>query len=104
VTLEALAEPRAVERHVGFGGSHACVTACSPKLIAGRARGGRAAAYGRRTADERGLRPVPRALPSLQRARDAVLAHMTDDVDWPNAWEGGRVAGKEAVREYWTRQ
>jgi hypothetical protein len=35
---------------------------------------------------------------------DAVLAQMTDDVDWPNAWEGGRLAGRAAVREYWTRQ
>lgn len=35
---------------------------------------------------------------------DGVLASMTDDVDWPNAWEGGRVRGKEAVREYWLRQ
>ena len=39
-------------------------------------------------------------------ARDveAVLATMHADVDWPNAWEGGRVRGREAVREYWTRQ
>jgi ketosteroid isomerase-like protein len=29
---------------------------------------------------------------------------MADDVDWPNAWEGGRLAGKDAVRDYWTRQ
>jgi len=35
---------------------------------------------------------------------DAVLEAMTDDVDWPNAWEGGRLHGKQAVREYWTRQ
>jgi hypothetical protein len=35
---------------------------------------------------------------------DALLASMTDDVDWPNAWEGGRLAGREAVRGYWTRQ
>jgi hypothetical protein len=35
---------------------------------------------------------------------DAVLVAMTDDVDWPNAWEGGRLRGKEAVRDYWTRQ
>jgi hypothetical protein len=35
---------------------------------------------------------------------DALLAAMTPDVDWPNAWEGGRVAGREAVRDYWTRQ
>jgi hypothetical protein len=35
---------------------------------------------------------------------DAVLAAMTDDVDWPNAWEGGRLRGHEAVRDYWTRQ
>ena len=35
---------------------------------------------------------------------DAVLGAMTDDVDWPNAWEGGRLHGKEAVRAYWLRQ
>jgi hypothetical protein len=35
---------------------------------------------------------------------DAVLGAMTDDVDWPNAWEGGRLRGKDAVRDYWTRQ
>jgi hypothetical protein len=35
---------------------------------------------------------------------DAVLAAVTDDVDWPNAWEGGRVHGKAAMRSYWTRQ
>jgi hypothetical protein len=38
------------------------------------------------------------------RDMDAVLAAMTDDVDWPNAWEGGRLHGHEAVRDYWTRQ
>ena len=39
-------------------------------------------------------------------ARDiqAVLDTMTDDVDWPNGWEGGHVLGREAVREHWTRQ
>ncbi|WCB93960.1 hypothetical protein DSM104299_02687 [Baekduia alba] len=35
---------------------------------------------------------------------DAVLAALAPDVDWPNAWEGGRVAGHEGVRGYWTRQ
>jgi hypothetical protein len=35
---------------------------------------------------------------------DAVLARMTPDVDWPNAWEGGRVLGHAGVRDYWTRQ
>jgi ketosteroid isomerase-like protein len=34
----------------------------------------------------------------------AVLEAMHPDVDWPNAWEGGRVVGRDAVREYWTRQ
>jgi SnoaL-like domain len=38
------------------------------------------------------------------RAVDAVVAHMALDVDWPNAWEGGRVRGHEAVRDYWMRQ
>ena len=35
---------------------------------------------------------------------DAVLAHLAPDVDWPNAWEGGRVHGHDEVRDYWTRQ
>lgn len=35
---------------------------------------------------------------------DTVLDQMTGDVDWPNAWEGGRVRGHDAVRDYWTRQ
>jgi hypothetical protein len=25
-------------------------------------------------------------------------------VDWPNAWEGGRVHGHGEVRDYWSRQ
>ena len=35
---------------------------------------------------------------------DSALALMTQDVSWPKASEGGKVAGKEAVRAYWTRQ
>jgi hypothetical protein len=35
---------------------------------------------------------------------EAVLVQMTADVDWPNGWEGGRVAGRGAVRGYWLRQ
>ena len=35
---------------------------------------------------------------------DAALALMHPDVDWPNGMEGGRVLGRDAVREYWTRQ
>lgn len=47
-----------------------------------------------------------RALYTAFNARDAdaVLAATTEDVDWPNAWEGGRLRGHEAVRSYWTRQ
>lgn len=39
-------------------------------------------------------------------ARDiaAAVELMHPEVDWPNAWEGGRVVGHEAVAEYWTRQ
>src|SRR5438445_3848537 len=52
---------------------------------------------------------APELLAELYRAfnsRDitTVLARMTDDVDWPNAWEGGRLRGQASVREYWTRQ
>lgn len=35
---------------------------------------------------------------------DAVLEVLHPEVDWPNAWEGGRVVGRDAVRHYWTRQ
>ena len=35
---------------------------------------------------------------------DACLAAMTPDVDWANGWEGGRVVGRDAVRDYWERQ
>jgi hypothetical protein len=35
---------------------------------------------------------------------DAVLAALHADVDWPNAFEGGRVVGREDVRAYWRRQ
>jgi hypothetical protein len=29
---------------------------------------------------------------------------MHPEVDWPNAWEGGRVSGRRAVEAYWKRQ
>jgi hypothetical protein len=35
---------------------------------------------------------------------DAVLAQLAPDVDWPNAWEGGRVRGHAGIRDYWARQ
>jgi hypothetical protein len=35
---------------------------------------------------------------------DSALACMTEDVSWPKASEGGKVVGKEAIRDYWTRQ
>jgi ketosteroid isomerase-like protein len=35
---------------------------------------------------------------------DAAVGLMHADVDWPNAWEGGRVVGRDAVRDYWMRQ
>ena len=35
---------------------------------------------------------------------EGVLAMMSDDVDWPNAWKGGRLIGREAVRDYWNAQ
>jgi hypothetical protein len=35
---------------------------------------------------------------------ERAIAAMHADVDWPNAWEGGRVVGHDAVRTYWTRQ
>ena len=35
---------------------------------------------------------------------DAVLAVLSDDVTWANGMEGGHIHGREAVRDYWTRQ
>jgi ketosteroid isomerase-like protein len=35
---------------------------------------------------------------------DAVLTVMHREVDWPNGWEGGRVHGRQSVRDYWERQ
>jgi hypothetical protein len=35
---------------------------------------------------------------------DAAIELLHPDVDWPNAWEGGRAVGHAAVRGYWTRQ
>lgn len=35
---------------------------------------------------------------------DAVLAVLSDDVAWANGMDGGHVHGREAVRDYWTRQ
>jgi len=38
------------------------------------------------------------------RDMEAVLAMMADDVEWANGMDGGHVHGREAVRDYWTRQ
>src|ERR1700733_7574000 len=35
---------------------------------------------------------------------DGVLTALTDDVAWANGMDGGHVHGREALREYWTRQ
>jgi ketosteroid isomerase-like protein len=35
---------------------------------------------------------------------EAVLALMRADVMWANGMEGGHVHGRDAVRDYWTRQ
>jgi ketosteroid isomerase-like protein len=52
------------------------------------------------------LELVLRAAYRAFNARDieAALRLMHSDVDWPNAWEGGRVIGHAAVRDYWERQ
>ena len=49
---------------------------------------------------------VLRAVYKAFNARDveAALELMHPDVDWPNAWEGGRVVGRAAVADYWHRQ
>jgi hypothetical protein len=35
---------------------------------------------------------------------DAALEGLSPDVDWPDAMDGGRLRGHQAVREYWMRQ
>lgn len=52
--------------------------------------------------DEDILRAAYRAF----NARDiqGAIALMHPEVDWPNAWEGGRVVGRQAVADYWRRQ
>ena len=35
---------------------------------------------------------------------DMVLQALHPEVDWPNGWEGGRLHGRDAVRDYWQRQ
>jgi hypothetical protein len=35
---------------------------------------------------------------------DATLVLMSENISWPKASEGGRVVGKQAIRDYWTRQ
>jgi len=38
------------------------------------------------------------------RAIDALLDNLAVDVVWANGMEGGHVHGRDAVRDYWTRQ
>jgi hypothetical protein len=49
---------------------------------------------------------VLRAACAAFNARDVetALELMHPEVDWPNAWEGGRVIGRQAIGDYWTRQ
>ena len=48
---------------------------------------------------------IERAYSAFNRREiDGALALMTEDVSWPKASEGGKVTGKEGIREYWTRQ
>ncbi|MCW3090126.1 MAG: hypothetical protein JWP81_1195 [Ferruginibacter sp.] len=39
-----------------------------------------------------------------ERKIDLVIENMTDDVEWANGMEGGFVHGRQAVKDYWTRQ
>lgn len=59
--------------------------------------------YGGRMPDpELILRSAYRAFNARDIERALELMH--PEVDWPNAWEGGRVVGHAAVRDYWSRQ
>jgi ketosteroid isomerase-like protein len=48
------------------------------------------------------LRDAYRAFNS--RDIEAATELMHPEVAWPNAWEGGRVIGRDALRAYWERQ
>lgn len=39
-----------------------------------------------------------------QREIETIIASMCPDVKWANGLEGGFVYGRDAVREYWTKQ
>jgi hypothetical protein len=39
-----------------------------------------------------------------QRDIDATLELVSETVSWPKASEGGRVVGKQEIRDYWARQ
>ena len=38
------------------------------------------------------------------RDADALVAHLAPDVDWPEPMQGGRIVGRDAVREHWLGQ
>jgi len=60
-----------------------------------------------RTADEvaSGIALLSRVYRAFNRRDfETVLNMMPADVDWPNALEGTRIHGPDAVREYWKRQ
>jgi ketosteroid isomerase-like protein len=38
------------------------------------------------------------------RDADALAAHLAPDVDWPEPVQGGRIVGRDAVREHWAGQ
>ncbi len=59
----------------------------------------------RKGESDRSIRVFPWLYEAFNRRDiDGVLAMMSDEVDWPNAWKGGRLVGREAVRDYWTAQ
>jgi hypothetical protein len=56
--------------------------------------------------DQAAIEAILRAAYRAFNARDvdAAVSFMDSEVDWPNAWEGGRVVGCAAVAAYWARQ
>ena len=55
--------------------------------------------------DDREVSVLRRAYSAFNaRKIDAAIELMHPEVDWPNAWEGGRVLGRPAVRDHWARQ
>ena len=80
-----------------------------PRGAGGRMRVERAAWAERRGSREDAMTETESLIAQVysafnRRDMDGALAFMSESVSWPRASEGGRAAGKEEIRAYWSRQ